>query len=140
MIKKDQFVVLFQNNIYIQMKIIKNVLTEKELNKLQELMLNTTFPWYYNAGKSSVEDNNFQFVHIFFWEEKILSPFWNYIAPILDKLKVKKIIRVKANLTTKKMIIINQKCTLILKLKNLKQQFFIVILIMVQQYLKMEIL
>ena len=43
-----------------------------------------------------------KFIHVFFWEDKILSPYWNSIAPILDNLKAKKIIRVKANLTPKK--------------------------------------
>jgi|TARA_B110000259_G_scaffold185478_1_gene234634 hypothetical protein len=106
------------------MKVIKNVLAAKELSKLQEVMLETTFPWYYNAGKSSEEDNNFQFVHIFFWEDKILSPFWNYIAPILDKLQAKKIIRIKANLTTKKNDNFKSKMHIDTKIKKSKTAVF----------------
>ncbi len=84
------------------MKISDNFLNKKDFDTLKNAIISQTFPWYYNDSKSEEKDNNFQFIHIFFWENKILSPFWNCIAPILDQLKAKKIIRVKANLTTKK--------------------------------------
>ena len=84
------------------MKTIDNFLSKKDFDSLKKIITTTTFPWYYNDSKSAEGDDNFQFVHIFFWDNKILSPFWNHIAPILDKLKAKKIIRIKANLTTKK--------------------------------------
>jgi|TARA_B110000285_G_scaffold162093_1_gene181042 hypothetical protein len=84
------------------MKTIDNFLKQDDFIRLSKVLLDTKFPWYYNDSKSNNSDNNFQFVHIFYWEDKILSPFWNYIAPILDKLNAKKIIRVKANLTTRK--------------------------------------
>ena len=84
------------------MKVIKNFLTDKDFKNLHGVIMKQKFPWYYNDAKSNEYDDSFQFVHIFYWEDKILSPFWNYIAPILDKLKVKKIIRIKANLTVGK--------------------------------------
>jgi hypothetical protein len=85
------------------MKIVDNFLIEKNFIKLKKEIFKQTFPWYYNDTKSLEKDNNFQFVHIFYLEGKILSPYWNTIAaPILNKLDAKKLIRVKANLTTKK--------------------------------------
>tara|TARA_B110000503_G_C7170195_1_gene423868 strand:+ start:6086 stop:6565 length:480 start_codon:yes stop_codon:yes gene_type:complete len=84
------------------MKIIKKFLNDKQFDILQNSILSTKFPWYYNDTKSLPGDNSYQFVHIFYWNDKILSPFWNDIAPILDQLKAKKIIRIKANLTSKK--------------------------------------
>ena len=87
-------------------------------------MSKQTFPWYFNDSKSNENDDNFQFVHIFFWEDKILSPFWNYIAPILDNLNVKKIIRVKANLTTKKEKNFKSKMHVDTKIKDSKTAIF----------------
>ena len=72
------------------MKTIDNFLSKKDFDNLKKIITTTTFPWYYNDSKSADGDDNFQFIHIFFWEDKILSPFWNYIAPILDQLKAKK--------------------------------------------------
>ena len=84
------------------MKIIDNFLEKEKFDTLKKNIFSQTFPWYFNDSKSIEKDENYQFIHIFFWEDKILSPYWNSIAPILDNLKAKKIIRVKANLTPKK--------------------------------------
>tara|TARA_B100000787_G_C16183881_1_gene293444 strand:- start:597 stop:1076 length:480 start_codon:yes stop_codon:yes gene_type:complete len=106
------------------MKVIKNILNDKDFKKLQEVILKQTFPWYYNNAQSEENDNNFQFVHTFYWEDKILSPFWNYIAPILNTLKVKKIIRIKANLTTKKTEKIRSNMHIDTKIKESKTAVF----------------
>lgn len=84
------------------MKVIDDFLPNDKFETLKSNIFGQTFPWYFNNSKSHENDDNYQFVHIFFWENKILSPYWNSIAPILDSLKAKKIIRVKANLTPKK--------------------------------------
>tara|TARA_B110000503_G_C6990966_1_gene347312 strand:+ start:144 stop:623 length:480 start_codon:yes stop_codon:yes gene_type:complete len=84
------------------MKVVNNFLEKEEFSILQKNILGTTFPWYYNDIKTLPGDKSFQFVHNFFWNDTILSPSWNNIAPILNKLNAKKIIRVKANLTPKK--------------------------------------
>jgi len=84
------------------MKIINNFLNDEEFNNFQKIILSTKFPWYYNDEKSLPGDMNYQFVHNFFWNETILSPFWNTIVPILNKLNAEKLIRIKANLTPRK--------------------------------------
>lgn len=87
----------------MNLNIKDNFLDSKTFLDLKNIIFSTEFPWYYNNSKSLQNDNNYQFVHNLFWEKEILSPFWNTIAaPILNKLKAKKLIRVKANLTTKK--------------------------------------
>ena len=83
------------------MKVLDKFLDEENFKKLHKIMLDQKFPWYFNDSKSKEKDNDYQFVHIFFYEEKILSPYWNYIVPILNHLNVEKILRIKANLTTK---------------------------------------
>ena len=100
------------------MKTIDNFLNDKEFQSLKNIITSPTFPWYFNDSKSEDKDKNFQFIHVFFWEDKILSPFWNYIAPILDQLKAKKIIRVKANLSTKKDINLKSKMHIDTSIEN----------------------
>ena len=91
------------------MEIIDNFLEQKDFDELQTLIMSKEFPWYYNTFKvsteSSIEDNeNFQFTHIFFSEKKIRTKEkeWNLIAPIIQKLKAKELIKIKANMTPKK--------------------------------------
>ena len=85
------------------MKIIDNFIDDKSFKSISETMFGVEFPWYYNSVKSSVDDDkNFQFTHIFFSEQTIKTPEWKLIVPIIEKLEVKDLIRVKANLTPKK--------------------------------------
>ena len=83
------------------MKIIDNFIDDKSFKKLSEAMFGVEFPWYYNSSKSSIDDDeNYQFTHIFFSEKTIKTSHWKLVLPIIEKLEVKDLIRVKANLTT----------------------------------------
>jgi len=85
------------------MKIIDNLVDDKSLKNLKDTLLGVEFPWYYNSTKSSIDDGeNYQFTHIFFSEKKIKTSHWQLVLPIIEKLEVKDLIRVKANLTPKK--------------------------------------
>ena len=85
------------------MKIIDNFIDAKSFKNLSDTMLGVEFPWHYNSTKSSIDDQeNFQFTHIFFSEETIKTSQWKLIVPIIEKLEVKDLIRVKANMTPKK--------------------------------------
>ena len=87
------------------MKIIDNFIDQQSFDKIKDSMFGTQFPWYYNSSKSLKDDDyNFQFVHNFVYEKKILTPFWKLLLPVVNKLKVKEILRVKANMTPKKNI------------------------------------
>ena len=46
-------------------------------------------------------DDNYQFYHLFVAKGKVLSKYFDILHPILKKLSVKEIIRIKANLTLK---------------------------------------
>ena len=88
---------------------VDNFLELDEFERIKTLMTSDEFPWYYNTFKvsteSTIEDNeNFQFTHIFFSEKKIRTKEkeWNLIVPIIQKLKVKELIKIKANMTPKK--------------------------------------
>ena len=85
------------------MKIIDNFIDDKSFKNLSDTMFGVEFPWHYNSTKSSIDDQeNFQFTHIFFSEETIKTSQWKLIVPIIEKLEVKDLIRVKANMTPRK--------------------------------------
>ena len=81
------------------MKVYKNFLKEKEIKHLEDLMFkpNTNFPWYLSPIMSPTDIFS-QLVHIFYFDDKINSSFFKELTPILDLLKPKKLIRIKANL------------------------------------------
>jgi len=81
------------------MIIQKNFLTKKDFSFLNEKMTCNTFPWYFN--KKNHEDSsifNRQFCHVFFNNYQINSNYFELITPILNILKPKALIRIKANM------------------------------------------
>ena len=93
-------------------KIEDNFLGWDKFTKLQSLMMSnpdTTkneqmflFPWTYNDNIDFADDKDkFQFVHIFYHEHAPISPVIEVINPIMEKLNVVAMIRIKANLLTR---------------------------------------
>lgn len=86
--------------------IVDNFLPKEEFESIQNLMLQSNFPWYYNNGIVASEENNptdpyFQFVHLFYKANKINSDFYPLLINFLIKLDIKALVRIKANLTVK---------------------------------------
>ena len=84
-------------------KVHRNFLKEKEFKYLEDLMFKpgNNFPWYLNPVVD-VHDKLLQLIHIFYvLPVKINSSFFKELTPILDLLKPKKLIRIKANLGLK---------------------------------------
>ncbi len=106
------------------MKIIDNFLEKENFLELEKAFFGTEFPWYYNDSKSLKGDVNFQFIHAIVWDKTILSPYWKIVEPILKKLNYKEVIRVKANLTTKKNEIIKSPMHIDTGVKNSKTAVF----------------
>jgi len=83
-------------------KIKNNFLNKKDFNHIKNVMLGPNFPWYYNKTKVDIDgkDNlyNYQLTHTFFIDGSINSGGYNLLEPVLKKLKVKELIRIKANL------------------------------------------
>ena len=80
-----------------------NFLEQKDFHVIKEMFHSDNFPWYFNKGithnpPKKLKLNDYQFVHIFYSNGSINSDFFNYLAPILNKLKIFSIIRIKANL------------------------------------------
>jgi hypothetical protein len=83
-------------------KVIDNYLDVEKHIVLKTIMESNNFPWFYTKGKVKFTDNpklfDTQFNHVFYIDHNVNSNFFNYLEPILKKLKPLALIRVKANL------------------------------------------
>jgi hypothetical protein len=85
----------------IENKIIDNFLSEEEYLKIKYMMLDDwrNFPWFYTPSVATLNDNDIYFVHTF--QEKqynLQSPTLNNLTPILKKMNIDDLWRVKGNL------------------------------------------
>jgi len=89
------------------MKIINNFLDQKEFDKLQNIMMGETLPWFFNDGITDLNEKGkiFQFVHAFYvYERSFIFVDHNYISILdylLNKINPTMLCRIKANLLTK---------------------------------------
>ena len=81
-------------------KVIDNYLNEGDHLILKTIMETNEFPWFYFDKKVSTDEGLFksQFSHHFYRNNNINSEYFNYLKPILDKLKPLALVRIKANL------------------------------------------
>ena len=86
-------------------EIIDDFLEPLNFSELQDIFLGAQIPWYYNKGvnqpSSQNDSKDYQFTHKIFEDSMIQSEIFALIQPILAKLNVKSLIRIKANLSTK---------------------------------------
>ena len=78
-----------------------NFLNPIEHEDLKNIMLGEEFPWYFQQGvaRNEMHESEFFWTHIFFKAgQGITSSFYKILDPLLKKLNVKAIIRIKANL------------------------------------------
>jgi len=75
-----------------------NFLDNKEFDYIKSLIDSPFFPWYYQNGRDFENDNFFQFVHTFYANHKPNSLEFDHLKPFIDKLNVKSLLRIKANI------------------------------------------
>ena len=85
------------------MEIVDNYLDETSFKLLNEAMSSDMFPWFFNNYKLNpdVDDDslfNYQFTHIFFKDFKINSNYFDILYPLILKMDIKALVRIKANL------------------------------------------
>ena len=82
------------------MKIIDNFLSKDEFKLVQRVMMSADFPWYFNDFTIAPGGSGYQFTHTFLsgTGNGISSDFLSILHPIIDKLKLEKVVRIKANL------------------------------------------
>ena len=82
------------------MKVIDNFLNNKDFEYIRDQIISLKFPWYYNDNSNYAHDGIAQLTYSFyFWEDatRVLGNI-QLLKPILDKLNVKGLIKIKANL------------------------------------------
>ena len=93
------------------MNIYKNFLSKESFKNIQSEIMSDYIPWFYTDGVSFVPDEHFQFTYSFVKDGEIKCPqrAFDLLSPLLNKLKYKKLSRIKANLLTKTPTIIQHK-------------------------------
>jgi hypothetical protein len=85
-------------------QIVDNFLLNDELKNIQNSLFSNTFPWYYIPEVGTKEDkglNIFHFNHLVYEKNRINSnEGMEILKPILNKLDIKALIRIKINLYT----------------------------------------
>ena len=84
----------------VKYKIIDNFISKKDLKNINKLVMGKNFPWYFQDQinfKHSKKDNSYYLTHLLYIDDRINSPYYNFFSPILNKLKIKSLIRIKVN-------------------------------------------
>jgi len=88
-----------------KIKILDNFLAKEDADNIERECKHPFFPWYYASSINPEYDHlqekpnhQFQFVHSFYFEHKVMSNAWPILEPLIKKIKIKSLIRVKANL------------------------------------------
>ena len=76
---------------------IKNFLKKKDFKHIENTLHGIFFPWFLGTALTTQSDF-YQLCHIFFIDHKVNSPFFKDLKPILDILKPRELLRIKANL------------------------------------------
>jgi hypothetical protein len=82
--------------------IIDNFLEKTEFNVIESMLTGADFPWYFQnavADLTHTHLSDFYFSHMFYrLDNNIPSQLFHIIEPVLKKIKVNKLIRIKGNL------------------------------------------
>ena len=80
-------------------EVVDNFLDQNYFKKLQDKMLTTSFAWYISQSVTHNSKNDeYYFVHMYFDRYRVNSPEIKDLFPIINKLNIKALIRIKANL------------------------------------------
>tara|TARA_R110000803_G_scaffold166832_1_gene230156 strand:- start:1905 stop:2396 length:492 start_codon:yes stop_codon:yes gene_type:complete len=84
-------------------EVIDNFLAEEDHKRIADTLLDAEFPWFYNSYVVGPEEEdtvyNYQFTHQFYAHYKWNSEFSHLMEPIVEKLRPRALIRIKANLS-----------------------------------------
>ena len=79
-----------------------NFLDKDTFNSIKNSIFDQSlFPWFLQHFKVNKGDNEMQLSHIFYRDHAINSDYFNSLRPILKKLKVRALRRIKVNITFK---------------------------------------
>ena len=81
-------------------KVVNNFLSSKNYKIINNAMNEPYFPWYYNDYKIDGDNElfHYQMTHVFYRDGQINSNYFSILEPLFKKIKLKTLIKVKANL------------------------------------------
>ena len=83
-------------------QVYDNFLEETHFNEIEKLITMHELPWYTTLAvgtENDFNDNLYYQTHTFFEHHRILSPEWfDKLTPLINKLDVKSLIRIRANM------------------------------------------
>ena len=79
------------------MKEIKNFLEPHEFKEVKNEILGGNFSWYLSDGVATPTDGHNMLSHMAYIDNKVNSDFYNFCVPIIEKLDVFSLVRIKAN-------------------------------------------
>lgn len=85
----------------MEYQIIDNLLPANIFNNIKTQIMSDEFPFYYNDGitdKSGTQTDDFYFTHTMYNNNKPQSNFLTLVDPILNKINMRSLLRVKCNL------------------------------------------
>jgi len=84
------------------MKIIDNFLSDYDFKKIKETFMSDNFPYYFNNTVVDEKDTkNFYFVHTLYDQNVVNSDFFKTIDPLINKLNILFLRRIKVNCYTR---------------------------------------
>lgn len=107
---------MIKKNIKLDYKIIDNFLPKEEFNTIKNLFFSDFLSWFYQANGVSNPKNlskdGIYFTHLFYYFSKdkvAISNFYQNIIPIINRLDIQSVLRVKGNLYPKTDVIYEHK-------------------------------
>jgi hypothetical protein len=79
-------------------EVIDNFIAKDKLEDLRNILMSDDFPWFFSQNVNSKDTNNFYFTHTFFHNSNVNSNYFGIVEPVLSKLNIKDLIRIKGNL------------------------------------------
>jgi len=80
-----------------EIQVIDNFLSKEQFDLIFNQMTGPEFPWYYQEGKVFPDDGMPSLSHNFFFESKIWSNWFEMLVPVLQKMDMQAMRRIKAN-------------------------------------------
>jgi len=75
-----------------------NIIKKEDADYIESIFSGFYFPYFINQIVPPENTKDYQMTHIFYDNNKVTSDFFNILKPILDYIKPKALVRIKANL------------------------------------------
>jgi len=85
----------------MDIQIIDNYLEQQYFDEIANTFVSDSFPWFIGKGVSNDHDGQRQFFHYLYRDSAPNSNYFALLHPMLDKMNIASVIRMKANLVPK---------------------------------------